>query len=443
MAHDGWIFTGMPLAATTWGDHCKFELLPGPTWGVGADGAASPTYAEVPPTEYCGYSTGVSTATITLPSSPTNETKGEATLNFGHIGLMSYELGAFGAPCRRPAKPTSSDVLTLDECADAAAAVGIDMALNATDAAAARLNATGVPSDCRRNGPVGEFNVASLGNDELPRFGQRLCKTENNGGSVTVTLNGGIIAIASKRERLHIVNFSFVAGDVLTLNQTGGGMLIRELDLHTWNPPVNTSLLGIVLDEVDNVTAKLDTLEEKLFNSTLLISGIEGDAGAYGLQVGDYDNEAIPFEFLLRTVHRNVTLLADDSVVQEQTISTERGEAERELTDVRTVGTRADAAGVPKELITNVTTTLTEVRQVVVDTNPKVAPLLARVDAVTAAFEHAREMGVKATTDGVGGRAVRAGFDRLRTSIRRAGAVAAQRGIPSELKPGAVVARLE
>jgi len=258
-------------------------------------------------------------------------------------------------------------------------------------------------------------------------------------GSTTLTAKGTMTS--------YLKTCSVATADAAAAVLPGGSNATSNNDTSSGNettadgdatPAVDTGELAIVLSKLDNVTAKVDVLEGKLFNSTLLISGIEGDTGKYGLEVGDYDNEAIPFEFLLHNVHMNVTNLAGDSVRTENTIKTDRADVQKDLAMVREVGKRAEESGDQTELVNNVTSSLAHVRKAVESTNPKIGPLLGRVDAVATAFRHALEAGHNATT-GIGGRAVRAGFDRLRASIRRAGALALHHGIPDELQPEHVV----
>lgn len=195
----------------------------------------------------------------------------------------------------------------------------------------------------------------------------------------------------------------------------------------------------LVLARLDNVSSQVDATEEELFNSTLGISGIEADVGGYGVSVGDYDSEAIPFEFLLGQVHENATRLDVDSAAIDQTGRQDVALTLSKLDGVHRIRTLASTGGLDVGLIDNVTATVTEVKAELADVDARSPALLARVWKDYSGFHHALEQSENATAGGTGGRDVRAGFDRLRTSLRKLGATAYHHGVPDEMKPGAVL----
>lgn len=210
-------------------------------------------------------------------------------------------------------------------------------------------------------------------------------------------------------------------------------ILLERSQVGTTN---NASWFSKTFEKLDNVSAEMDGLEKSQFLETLSISTLEADLGASGIKIGDFEQEAVPFEKDVYVLRQNLTLWRNLSVDQEQQIKAD------EVTVSSLENRTKSIMKSPEEMAAaRAANTALEEARTRLATGPE--PLLARAHNDSSAFTAFEELALNKTEQAAGAMNVRGAIDRAREAMRVVAEKSYKDGIPDELKPDALVAQFE
>jgi len=210
---------------------------------------------------------------------------------------------------------------------------------------------------------------------------------------------------------------------------------LRRSSLRTKDLPVvdESAEVKSAFEKLDLIATSFDKLEGTQYNETLNISLLEASLGAAGLEIGDFEQEAVPLEHTLYEMRHNLSIFSNDSVTAESNIVGMNATIVKGIDLIDVLRPQASSSGAAME------ETLTHLREKLDEPQP----LLARANEDRKLLTQAEEIGLNATREAVGSLDVRASFDRMRKGIRALGKNAYESGVPVGLLPNATLARLD
>jgi len=198
----------------------------------------------------------------------------------------------------------------------------------------------------------------------------------------------------------------------------------------------NASWFQKTFEKLDNVSALMDGLEKTQFLETLSISSLEADLGGAGIKIGDFEQEAVPFEKSVYVLRQNLSLWRNFSDDAEQQFNL----------DEATVGSLENRTKAimksPEEMAAAraANTALEEARARLASGG---GALIARANADESAFDAYEQLALNKTEQAAGAMNVRGAIDRARAAMRVVAEKSYNDGIPDAFKPSTLVAQSE
>jgi hypothetical protein len=189
-------------------------------------------------------------------------------------------------------------------------------------------------------------------------------------------------------------------------------------------------------EKLDNVSAMMDGLEKTQYHETLVISTLEGDLGAAGIKIGDYEQEAVPFEKSVYLLRQNLTIWRNASTDAENQFTVDEAA-------VRSLENRTKAVmKSPEEMAAAraANAALEESRERLAT---DAEPLLARAHNDSSAFDAFEQLAFNKTEQAAGAMNVRGAIDRARDAMRVVAANSYELGIPEALRPDRLTAQFQ
>jgi len=180
----------------------------------------------------------------------------------------------------------------------------------------------------------------------------------------------------------------------------------------------------------------MDGLEKTQFLETLSISSLEGDLGGAGIKIGDFEQEAVPFEKSVYVLRQNLSLwrnFSDDAEQQFNLDEATVGSLENRTKAIMKSPEEMAAARAANAVLEESRTRLA----------PDTGPLLTRAEADSSAFDAFEQLALNETEEAAGAMNVRGAIDRARDAMRVVAAKSYADGIPEEMRPERLIAQFE
>jgi hypothetical protein len=189
-------------------------------------------------------------------------------------------------------------------------------------------------------------------------------------------------------------------------------------------------------EKLDNVSAEMDGLERTQFQETLAVSTLEADLGAAGIKIGDFEQEAVPFEKSVFVLRQNLSVWRNSSVDAEH----EFNASEAEISSLENQSSAIMKSPEEMAAARAANSALEESRSRLA---PDAEPLLARAHADASAFDAFEELALNKTEEAAGAMNVRGAIDRAREAMRVVAEKSYTKGIPQEMRPDKLIAQFE
>jgi len=188
--------------------------------------------------------------------------------------------------------------------------------------------------------------------------------------------------------------------------------------------------------KLDNVSAMMDGLEKTQFQETLAISTVEAELGSAGIKIGDFEQEAVPFEKSVYVLRQNLTVwknFSDDAEHEFNADEASVASLENRTKAIMKSPEEMAAARAANAVLEESRTRLAS------DTGP----LLTRAEADSSAFDAFEQLAFNKTEQAAGAMNVRGAIDRARDAMRVVATKSYTEGIPEEMRPDRIVAQLD
>jgi hypothetical protein len=189
-------------------------------------------------------------------------------------------------------------------------------------------------------------------------------------------------------------------------------------------------------EKLDNVSAMMDGLEKTQYRETLAISTLEGDLGAAGIKIGDYEQEAVPFEKSVYLLRQNLTIWRNSSTDAEHQFTVDEAA-------VRSLENRTTAVMKSPEEMAAARTANAALEESRERLATDAEPLLARARSDSSAFDAFEQLAFNKTEEAAGAMNVRGAIDRARDAMRVVAANSYELGIPEPLRPDRLTAQFQ